>query len=126
MDTNKQVVNPARVRVYPDDIYVDAALIPDWLPLQLDIDLYALQMRVRPTEPLPLQQRMRREQRIARGRNGLVVPTARLPRQDTPPELWSPPLIDQRISFTTENPAPDNVSPRLARISHHLPPSARF
>jgi len=118
LDGHKQAVDPARVRVYPDDVYVDAALIPDWLPIQLDIDLYALQMRVRPDEPLPLQRRIRREQRITRGRNGLVAPTARLPRQDTPPKLWSPPLVDQRISFTTENAAPDDATPRLGYQIH--------
>ncbi len=118
LDGRKQMVDPARVRVYPDDVYVDATLIPDWLPLQLDIDLYSLQMRVHPTEPLPLQQRMRREQRITRGRNGLVVPNAKLPRQDTPPALWSPPLVDQRITFTTPNPALDDAAPRLGYQIH--------
>ncbi len=91
----KQTFDRARVTVYPDDIYVEKRLLEDWLPLTLDIDLYALQLLVHPTEPLPMQQRMAREKRITRARGQLAPKQPQLPRFDTPYTLWSPPFIDQ-------------------------------
>src|SRR5438067_430201 len=43
----------AQVMVEAEDIFVDSALLARWLPVDLDIDMHSLTLKVRPREPLP-------------------------------------------------------------------------
>jgi len=92
--------DPSKVAIFPDDIYVESTLLQQWLPLRFDIDLYALQLRILPTRPLPMQQRMAREKRIRHARGKLAPEAPRLPRHDEPYRLWSPPFIDATIGLS--------------------------
>ncbi|HEX2122895.1 MAG TPA: hypothetical protein VHL59_14785, partial [Thermoanaerobaculia bacterium] len=87
----------ALVRVHSDDIYVDSSLLGEWLPAAFDIDLFALRVRVRPREPLPLQQRLERERRIRHWRLQLPPADPGYPRIDTPYRLWDVPFVDQSL-----------------------------
>ncbi len=49
-----------RARVIGDDIYVNSDLLSRWLPIDFEITLSALQLRVKPREKLPLQERLER------------------------------------------------------------------
>lgn len=88
------------VRVHQDDIYVDSALLGQWLPIAFDIDLFALRVRVRPREPLPLQLRLERERRIRHWRLQLPPADPGYPRLGTPYRLWEPPFVDQSLRLS--------------------------
>lgn len=65
LQNRKQAVPPDLLARAEDDLYVAASLLSQWLPLDLDVDLLALTLNVKPREPLPLQRRLEREQRAA-------------------------------------------------------------
>lgn len=52
-----------RVEAHQDDIYVECALLADWLSMRMEADRYSALISIHPFEKLPLEQRMAREQR---------------------------------------------------------------
>jgi cell division septation protein DedD len=101
LEGRQQTFDPSLVRVHRDDIYVDSALLGEWLPVAFDVDLFALRVRIRPREPLPVQLRMERERRIRHWRLMLPQADPGYLRQRTPYRAWDTPFIDQtlRLSF---------------------------
>jgi len=47
-------------RVIDDDIYINSELLSRWLPIDFEVTLSTLQLRVSPREKLPLQERLER------------------------------------------------------------------
>jgi hypothetical protein len=92
-----QSFNPALVELAPDDIYVEAGLLQSWLPASFDIDLSNLSMKVTPTEPLPLQQRMGRQRHGALLGAVTATKDPGYPRYSQPYRLWEAPSIDQTV-----------------------------
>lgn len=101
------------VVIYADDIYVEAKQLTQWFPFLLDVDLFALTILVKPSEPFPLQLRLERERRIEEFRSKT---TARrdYPQQKTDYQLLSYPFIDQTIGLSAINNknAKDDLSSR--------------
>lgn len=87
------------IETHPDDIYVASKLISRWLPVDFDVDLSALRLRVRPREQLPVQQRLERElrNRSLGANTGISAPD--YPRADVPYRLLSVPAIDQTFGL---------------------------
>ncbi|TXD34392.1 hypothetical protein FRC98_18435 [Lujinxingia vulgaris] len=52
----------------PDDLYVAADVIAEWLPVTLNTELNRLRLQVVADEPLPIHRRLEREKRLARMR----------------------------------------------------------
>jgi SPOR domain len=96
----------ARVRVYADDIYVDSALLGEWLPVAFDVELFALRVRVRPRQPLPLQTRLERERRIRHWRLRLAPADPGYPSLPASYSLYDTPSVDQSLRLAL---APDGV-----------------
>ena len=92
-----QTYDPNRVHVLQDDIYVDAQLLARWYPLRLDIDLFASRLRIISDEPLPFEQRLERERRIALARAYLEREAKEYPRHYEPYRMRSMPFIDQTL-----------------------------
>lgn len=92
--------DPALVRAHDDDIYVDSELLGSWLPAAFDVDLFALRIRIRPREPLPLQTRLERERRIRHWRLQLPPANPGYPRQPSPYRLWDVPFVDQTLRLS--------------------------
>ncbi|NHZ87555.1 hypothetical protein F2P45_00685 [Massilia sp. CCM 8733] len=88
----------ARVLRHPDDLYVASRLLAQWLPLDLDIDMASLVLRVRARETLPLQARLERQSRAGPARRPDGTPAPAYPRLDTPYALAGVPFIDQTVS----------------------------
>ena len=89
---------PRQVRVIDNDIYVSSELLSRWLPIDLEVSLPTMRLRVTPREPLPLQARLEREREAAH----LIGPQARVldagyPFVPMPYQLISTPFIDQSI-----------------------------
>ncbi|MBW8848892.1 MAG: hypothetical protein JF607_28535, partial [Burkholderiales bacterium] len=91
----EQRFEPRLASVVGDDIYVSKQLLTRWLPLDLQVDLATLKLKVVPREKLPLQERLERE-RLAAALAGLQ-PAERpnYPYTPSSPGLIGVPSIDQ-------------------------------
>ena len=77
-----------------DDIYVDSSLLSEWLPLNIEIDLYASRLKIITDAPLPFEQRIERESRMKRTQTRLLPRDRGYPRYTAPYEPWSVPHIN--------------------------------
>jgi hypothetical protein len=91
----------SQVKVEAEDVYVDSRLLARWLPADFDIDMSSLTLKVRPREPLPLQERLARRQRgnLPGNQSGYVDPG--YPRLAAPYRMAGVPFIDQTLGVTT-------------------------
>jgi hypothetical protein len=97
-----EAVDPAQVRVEGDEIYVASRLLSRWLPVDFDLDMSSLALKVRPREQLPLQARLaRRERGSLPGTPGGYVDPG-YPRLSTPYRLADVPFIDQTLGFSLD------------------------
>jgi hypothetical protein len=101
----REELDRSQVRVEPEDIYVDSTLLAHWLPVDLDIDMSSLTLKVRPREPLPLQERLARRQRGNLPGNQGVYTDPGYPRLATPYHVAGDPFIDQTLAVTTDGSA---------------------
>ncbi len=92
--------DPARVVTRSDDIYIETRLLGEWLSMHIDADQFNAAVNIRPFEPLPIQERMAREQR---GSNTGSYGTYRdpgYPLQPFPYQLLAGPEIALALSST--------------------------
>lgn len=90
--------DPAQVRIEGDDIYIASRLLARWLPVDLDLDMSSLALKVRPREQLPLQARLKRRERgKLPGSPGDYVDPG-YPRLATPYRLFDAPFVDQTLA----------------------------
>lgn len=117
-----QAFDPALVRMRSDDIYVESKLLSRWLPLDFQVDLSSLTLRVRARERLPLQERLERERLGAKAgaRTGYQDPG--YPREDLPYRLLGVPFIDQTlgVGVTTGNGSRQNSANYTAYLTGDL------
>lgn len=102
-----------RAEVHEDDVYVDAALLSKWLPVDLSVDPFAARLVVTPREPLPIQLRVEREReasRLARSR----LPQEAFPDAPNPYRLATVPSLDANLRLVV---SPDEGGHRLG-IQH--------
>ena len=87
--------DPGLAAIYDGDIYLRTDLVERLLPLRLRADVNAQTLTVIPTQPLPFQDRLAREQRAV----GLTLGPAQAPamRIRTPYRLFSPPAFDVNL-----------------------------
>jgi hypothetical protein len=98
MRDKTEAIDPALIKVQPDDIYVAKQLITQWLPVDFNIDLSTLTLHAWPREKLPVQSRLERQgRRPAGSRTGYVDPG--YPREEMPYRLLGMPFIDQTLGI---------------------------
>lgn len=91
----------AQIEIHEDDIYADASLLSEWLPLGLVVDPFGAVITVHPEEKLPLQLRLERARQLEMsGASGSGL--ASLPRRELPYRLFDGPFIDQTLRFATQ------------------------
>lgn len=96
----EQGFEPRLAAATQDDVYVSRQLLSHWLPLDLQLDLATLKLKVLPREKLPLQERLERE-RLAAQLAGLQPSQApHYPYTPRPPGLIGVPAIDQSLGST--------------------------
>ena len=94
----------------PDDIYVDAALLAEWFPVDIDVDVNQLLARLEARELLPLQSRLKREEIRERQLTADAYQT-RLPLHKTSYKDFTWPLIDANLEYRGRHPS---MSPRFS------------
>ncbi len=93
----------SQLKLEGGEIYVASDLMARWLPVDLEIDMPSLTLKVRPREPLPLQERLaRRERRNLPGSLGDYADPG-YPRQAAPYRLADAPFIDQTLGLATRS-----------------------
>jgi len=96
-------LDPSQVKVEAEDIYVDSRLLARWLPVDFDIDMPSLTVKVRPREPLPLQERLARRERRNLPGNQAGYADPGYPRLATPYRVADVPFIDQTLGVSTSS-----------------------
>lgn len=91
--------DPTGIEAHRDDLYVDTALLSEWLPLGLSVDLHGAFLTVRPGERLPLQLRLERESKLGKGREDPAASSAGLPKTALAYRLFDGPFVDQTLQW---------------------------
>lgn len=90
-----------RVEADWDDIYLESELISEWLPFELELNLFRASLRVETLRPLPIQEKM--ERRYRWGRISDRVSTAErpiYPQVENPYSFFNGPFVDHRLYFS--------------------------
>ncbi|MBL4667533.1 MAG: hypothetical protein JKY04_09155, partial [Sneathiella sp.] len=88
-------MDPKNVERHPDDIYVALSELERWFPVLLEAQFRDLQINITAREPLPLQERIAREDR--RSRISWDVDNEELDRIETKPAFFEWPFVDINI-----------------------------
>lgn len=91
------------IQVLPDDIYIESSLISDWLPIQLEVDLFASTLKISSEDMLPFERRLDREKRIAKTKALKKLVQNEYPKHKDAYKLWNTPFIDQSVQANTQN-----------------------
>ncbi len=97
----REELDRSQFKLHPDEIYVASKLLARWLPVDLDLDMPSLALKVRPREQLPLQARLARRERgsLPGTPGGYQEPG--YPRLATPYRIADVPFIDQTLGLST-------------------------
>ncbi|MDL2355484.1 MAG: hypothetical protein QFF03_09525, partial [Pseudomonadota bacterium] len=98
VSNRREVLERTHVKLQADDIYVASRLLARWLPVDLEVDMPSLTLRVRPREALPLQAGLERQQRGARGVRGAYADPDFAPAA-TAYRALDAPFIDQTLGL---------------------------
>jgi hypothetical protein len=101
LDGRVQSFDRTRVELHQDDIYVDAELLAQWLPLGIRVDRRSATITVLPREPLPIQERWQRELRLGRFRPS--EGPRQFPISPDPYRLAEVPMVDETLRLTAQN-----------------------
>ena len=95
----KMPYSPALVGIIEDDIFIDVRLLAKWFPIDINFDLSNLLVNFQSREPLPIEQRLAREDRRNRafGRRGGKGPE--LSRLKVPYKVIGWPITDSAMTF---------------------------
>ncbi|MFC5551496.1 MSCRAMM family protein [Massilia aerilata] len=99
----REELDRSQVKVEPEDIYVDSRLMARWLPVDLDIDMPSLTLKVSPREPLPLQERLARRERRDLPGNQAGYADPGYPRLAAPYRMAAVPFLDQTLGVSTRS-----------------------
>jgi len=104
---SSQAVDPALLRWIDDDLYVASRLLQRWWPVDLELSLSSLRLKVLPRETLPIQARLARERAAKglRGRSGYGEHDPGYPRAERDYSVLSVPFIDQTLGLQTSRDA---------------------
>ncbi len=106
------------VEVHEEDIFVDIRLIARWFPVDLQFDLSNLLVEIESREPLPIEQRLAREdyrQRVLAKRGS--DPTANLKKAEIPYRAISVPMVDVSAESTLDK---DSGSKSRITTQHNI------
>ncbi|HXC16260.1 MAG TPA: hypothetical protein VNV60_02350, partial [Holophagaceae bacterium] len=89
---------PSQIEIHPDDIYVDARLVAQWLPVDIQVDRLRALMTVTPREPLPIEQAQDRFRHFG---SASRRPADRRVYNEVPdPYQWiEVPMVDETLRF---------------------------
>ncbi len=114
-DGNLTPLPPAYITFDDNDIYVQSSILEQWLPVDLDISLPRMNVKITPREILPFQSRLKRDEQRSYWLTRHGNDKTKYPMQLAPYRMWSYPLVDATAGFLTGRQDPTK---RLALQSH--------
>ncbi len=102
---------PGLAKLHDGDLFVDAALLSAWLPIDFEVDLAALRLMVAPREKLPRQLKLERRERW-QGLEGDSASRTAGPRfalQERPYQMLDWPVLDGSSSLSLTRDAEGRV-----------------
>lgn len=85
---------PGTVGMDDNDIYVRSDLLEQWLPVDLEISLPRMHVKITPRETLPFESRLKRDEQRSLWLASQGRSTLKYPMQLAPYRMWSWPLVD--------------------------------
>ncbi len=98
-----------------NDIYIQSTVLEQWLPVDLDINLPRMHVKISPREILPFQSRLKRDEQRSYWLSRHGNDSNKYPMQLAPYRMWSYPQVDATAGFLTGRQEPTQ---RLALQSH--------
>jgi hypothetical protein len=98
-----------------NDIYVLSTLLEQWLPVDLEINLPRMHVKITPRETLPFQSRLKRDEQRSYWMASQGNTSLKYPMQSAPYRLWSWPMVDATFGFMSGR---SSTTRRLALESH--------
>lgn len=92
-------IDPAFIEQLPDDIYVDVRTLARWFPINFEFNLSSLTIDLDSREPIPLEQRVARDQLRERVLSQRRSKTRELPTLEVPYEWVTWPVSDTTVEF---------------------------
>lgn len=84
-----------------DDIYLESELISEWLPFELELNLFRASLTVETARPLPIQEKMDRRYRWDRLSDRVSTAERPIyPQVENPYSLFNGPFVDHRLYFS--------------------------
>ena len=90
------------VVVHEDEVYVLKSLLESWLPIQLDVNPFASEVRVTPLIKLPIQLRKERESLAAQTKGLEYEVDPGFPRYRTPYEIFEGPVLTNQLLLSPQ------------------------
>lgn len=96
-------IEPAFVEQLPDDIYVDVRTLARWFPVDFEFNLSSLTVKLSSREPLPLEQKLARDQQREKVLSQQRRNRKTFPRVDVPYEWVTWPVSDTNVEFNVSS-----------------------
>jgi len=87
----RYALDPRKIRIHPDDIYVESDTLSKWMPFTIDVDLYSSLLTIKSDEKLPFEQRIEREKIFEQSRAGSSSRDKGYPGVVEPYSTWTVP-----------------------------------
>ncbi len=101
-----------RIEAHADDIYVESALLAEWCAMRIEADRYNALVIVHPFQPLPLQERLAREQRGSNSWGYGLTSASGYSRVPHPHRPLAGPSLDLSLSTSYTSPGhPTTLAP---------------
>lgn len=108
----KRALTPGFIEQQPSDIYVDVRTLAQWFPIDIKFELSNLLVLLTSREPLPLEERLARQQQRDEIISQRRIDQRTLPRKDVPYEWITWPVSDTTIDFTVNSNDSDSTIAR--------------
>ena len=95
----KTIPIPLEALTLEDDLYISSQLLDSWFALRSRYDFRKLRIDIETLKPIPLEQKLARQQRAQQSRSYLN--TVRFPTEPHDYQQLSAPLLDLQLSTTT-------------------------
>jgi len=104
-----QRFNPQLVGIFEDDIYVDVRLLAKWFPVDVKFDLSNLLVKIESREPLPIEQRLARDEQRTKLLAQKKADNPDFPELPQPYKIISWPTSDSSMEFSLHSSDSGNV-----------------
>jgi len=105
----KERFNPQFIGIFEDDIYIDVRLLAKWFPVDIKFDLPNLLIKIESREPLPIEQRLARDEQRSRLLAQKKADNPNFPELPQPYQVISWPTSNSSMEFSLHGSDSGNI-----------------